>query len=102
MLFFAIFGAVDGAVAGQVSLVCTAKNGFSMPLKIDTAKESVMLNGHRGHQVFMDDLTIRFTQTMNGKTYTNTVDRTSGKMRVEYPNGGWFEVYDCRVAKPLF
>jgi hypothetical protein len=90
------------ALAETIDLVCTHENVFSVNFAIDTSARSVVSSGKLAHGVFIDGGTISFTLDLNNGAYFHSINRSTGNLLVQGPDGVLVYGHRCERAKPKF
>lgn len=88
--------------ADEIDLVCVDTDGFSVNYYIDTSKLTVICNGIKASNVFIDSGSINFSIEFKNDKYFHMINRSNGNLTIRASDGRQIYGYKCERAKPKF
>ena len=85
-----------------LDLVCMGRDGFTTNLKIDTTLKTVLVNGSTTRDVSINSDRIAFYLDLSGKDYFHTINRSTGSLAVQFPDGSVLTGQTCDRATKKF
>jgi len=88
------------ALAETFDLVCIHREyNMTLNFKIDILKNTIVHDGVRAREVYIDKTTISFIIDLMPGAYFHYVSRGSGNMTVRAPDGTLIYGYECATGK---
>jgi hypothetical protein len=103
ILFFHFFLLPSHARAETIDLACVHREyRIKLNFTLDTVKNTIIENGVRAREVYIDKTTISFIIDLTSGRYFHYISRSSGNMTVQAPDGTLIYGYECDTAKAKF